>query len=209
MGCHHSNTCNEEKPGDKRSLALELVKKNGMLLQHCPAKFRHDREIVFQAVSTSGMALRFASKELRRSRKIVEKAVAEDPRAIQFADASLKSEFADARMRLVPPCHIHSASSYDSSSVCSCSSDVSTQTSGSTVASSNGRKAVSFCKNLSSQIEYDVKERLPPHYAGAVVRHSSSPGILVHTSFVSPVNLALQPQEDFATEESSGDELFL
>lgn len=73
-------------------VVLEVVTKDGWVLQHASAKLRADRDIVWAAVSQDAWALQFASAELRADRDVILAAITQQPCALQFASQQLRAD---------------------------------------------------------------------------------------------------------------------
>ncbi|KAG2373378.1 hypothetical protein C9374_012244 [Naegleria lovaniensis] len=73
------------------SLALEIVRKNGLCLEFMSNELKSNREVVMDAISQNGNALKFASEELRDDTKIVDLALDYDLECIRFASQNVLS----------------------------------------------------------------------------------------------------------------------
>ena len=58
-----------------KGFVLEMVRKNGLLLQKASDELKNDKEVVIEALQESGWALKYASPALKNDRSIVVMAI--------------------------------------------------------------------------------------------------------------------------------------
>lgn len=80
-----------------RLFILYLVKKNGLILEHCSTDHRRDEEIMLAAVANNGMALRHAILRFKGNKNVVLTAMLQNPDAWQFASEELRQSVENYR----------------------------------------------------------------------------------------------------------------
>lgn len=79
-----------EELNNNRELVIDIVRKNGLALEHVSDLLRDDYEVVKIAVENNGMALQFASNRLQNLHSMVMSAVLENGWALQYASDTLR-----------------------------------------------------------------------------------------------------------------------
>ena len=75
-----------------KEIVLMAVKSNGLSLQYANDELKNNKEIVIEAVQNNGKALEFSSTELKNDKEIVELAIKQDYASFQFASEELKND---------------------------------------------------------------------------------------------------------------------
>ena len=81
----------DELQGDKEVI-LEVVRKDGWVLQYASEELRGDKEVVLEAVKENGIALRYASEELRGDKDIAIEAVKSNRLALEHVNEVLQTD---------------------------------------------------------------------------------------------------------------------
>lgn len=83
-----------------KSLAMSVVKKNGLFLEFLPEKFKANMDVVKQALNSNGLALRYVSKELINEFELGILAVVRNGMALEYVGDKLKKNHEIVEMAL-------------------------------------------------------------------------------------------------------------
>lgn len=113
ISCQSKETTKVE-PISYRTKIINIIKENGLLLEHVPHEYKDDLEIVSYAVKNNGLALKYASVKMRDNREIANFAINNNGLALAFVSSSLSF---DKGLVLTAVTHNGMALEYASSSL--------------------------------------------------------------------------------------------
>jgi len=73
-----------QKYGDDEEVMNELLKTNGLLLEHASTRLRKNKDLVLTAVRENGLALEYAYHALKNDEEVVLTAASENIEALEF-----------------------------------------------------------------------------------------------------------------------------